>query len=144
MEGCGSADAFADVVKNRQRTSSRRGILKAEAVQEAAAVLASHGVSTPGELRGRGADAFAAIEADWRAIQGHGSGLSWEYFLMLCGISGVKADRHIRRFVAEALDVSGAQVSAAHARGLVIAASDELGIDWRVADFAVWNEMSNR
>lgn len=63
---------------------------------------------------------------------------------MLCGISGVKADRHIRRFVAEALDVPESQVSAADARRLVIAASDELGIDWRVADYAIWNEMSSR
>ena len=144
IEGCGSADAFAEVVANRQRTSTRSGILKAEAVPKAAAVLASHGVGTPEELRELDADALAAVEADWRAIAGQGTGLSWEYFLMLCGISGVKADRHIRRFVAEALDVPEAQVTAADARALVIAASDELGIDWRVADYAIWNEMSSR
>ncbi len=144
IEGCGSPDAFAEAVNNRQRTSSRSGILKAEAVQRAAAVLASYGVSTPQLLLGLDAGALAAIEADWRAIQGQGSGLSWEYFLMLCGISGVKADRHIRRFVAEALDVPESQVGAADARRLVIAASDELGIDWRVADYAIWNEMSSR
>jgi hypothetical protein len=73
-----------------------------------------------------------------------GERLSWEYFLMLCGISGVKADRHIRRFVAEAFDVPEAQVSPADARALVIGASDELGIDWRVADYTIWNEMSSR
>jgi hypothetical protein len=144
IDGCGSPDAFAEAVKNRQRTSSRSGILKAEAVQKAAAVLASHDVSTPEQLRGLDADALAATEADWCGIEGQGSGLSWEYFQMLCGISGVKADRHIRRFVAEALDVREAQVSAADARALVIAASDELGTDWRVADYAIWNEMSNR
>jgi hypothetical protein len=144
IEGCGSADAFAEAVNNRQRTSSRSGILKAEAVQKVAAVLASHGVSTPEQLQAMDASALAAIEADWRAVQGQGSGLSWEYFLMLCGISGVKADRHIRRFVAEALDVPEAQVSAADARALVIAASDELSIDWRVADYAIWNKMSSR
>lgn len=144
IEGCGSADAFAETVNNRQRTSSRSGILKAEAVEKAAAVLASHGVSTPEHLHALDGSALAAIEADWRAIRGQGSGLSWEYFLMLCGISGVKADRHIRRFVAKALDVPEAQVSAADARALVIAASDELSIDWRVADYAIWNEMSGR
>lgn len=63
---------------------------------------------------------------------------------MPCGISGVKADRHIRRFVAEALDVPTSDLSAAEARSLVIAASDELGIEWRVADYAIWNGMSSR
>jgi hypothetical protein len=84
------------------------------------------------------------IETDWRTIRGQGSGLSWEYFLMLCGISGIKTDCHIRRFIGEALDVSESQVSATDARALVIAASEELGIDWRVSDYAFWNEMSSR
>jgi hypothetical protein len=61
---------------------------------------------------------------------------------MLCGISGVKADRHIRRFVAEALVVPESQVSAAEPEDLVIAASDELGIDRRVADYAIWEAMA--
>ena len=144
IESCGSADAFAEVVNNRQRTSPRSGILKAEAVQRAAAVLASYGVTTPEQVRVLDSETMSAIEADWRTIPGQGSGLSWEYFLMLCGIGGVKADRHIRRFVAEALRVAEAQVTAGDARALVIAASDELGISWRVADYAIWNEMSSR
>lgn len=136
--------AEAPVTQSARRCDDERGILKVEAIQRAAAVLASYGVSTPEHLQGMDAPALAAIEADWRAIQGQCSGLSWEYFLMLCGISGVKADRPIRRFVAGALEVSESQVGAADARALVIAGSDELGIEWRVADYAIWKEMSSR
>lgn len=46
-----------------------------EAVRRAAAVLASPGASTPERLWRLDSGALAAIEADWRAIQGQGSGL---------------------------------------------------------------------
>jgi len=141
---CGSPDAFANAVKNRQRTSTRSGILKAEAVGKAADALARRGLRTPTQLRDLDRQDLAALEADWRGIEGQGSGLSFEYFLMLCGMSGVKADRHIRRFVAEAVGATEGEVSADAARALVIAASDELGLEWRVADYAIWNEMASR
>lgn len=138
------AHAFADAVRNRQRTSSKSGILKAEAVLLGAEVMAKHGVRTPENLRALDRSALDALEQDWRQITGQGSGLSYEYLLMLCGISGVKADRHIRRFVAEALGAAEQHVSAGDARALVTACAEELGIDARVADFAIWNEMSAR
>jgi hypothetical protein len=144
IAGCGSIDAFADAVDNHQRTSSRNGILKAEAVRDAAALLAKHGVRTPEGLRSLNGADLGAVQTGWCQIRGQRSGLSWEYFLMLCGISGVKADRHVRRFVAEALSLTESQVGAAEARSLVIEASDNLGIDWRVADYAIWDEMSGR
>jgi hypothetical protein len=138
------SQAFADAVKNRQRTSTRSGILKAEAVKLAAELLAKHGINTPADLRELDAEDLAALEADWRAITGQRSGISFEYMLMLCGIEGVKVDRHIRRFVAEALGVPVAQISVADARALVTAAADQLGITWRVADYAIWDKMSSR
>jgi hypothetical protein len=144
IAGQGSPEAFADAVKNRQRTSTRSGILKAEAVKLAAEVLRKHGIMTPADLRELDAKALAALEADWRAITGQGSGISFEYLLMLCGIEGVKVDRHIRRFVAESLSVPEGQVTVADARALVTAAADRLGITWRVADYAIWDEMSSR
>jgi hypothetical protein len=107
-------------------------------------VLRKHGIKTPADLRELDAKALAALDADWRAITGQGSGISFEYLLMLCGIEGVKVDRHIRRFVAESLSVPEGQITVVDARALVTAAADRLGITWRVADYAIWDEMSSR
>lgn len=144
IEGCGSADSFAAAVKNRQRTSSTGGILKAEAAEQAAALLIAHDVDTPRALRSLDTDARQRLEEEWRAIRGQRYGTSWDYFLMLNGISGVKTDRQICRFVAEALGVREADVSPSRARALVVAASEQLGIGARVLDFAIWEYMSSR
>jgi hypothetical protein len=144
IDGCGSAEEFAASVANRQRTSSTNGILKADAVRQAATLLVTQNVETPAVLRSLDSVARQRLEERWRGIRGQASGLSWDYFVMLNGMSGVKADRMIRRFVAEALDLRESDVPPARARTLVVAASDELGIDARVTDFAVWEAMSAR
>src|SRR5580698_4671667 len=76
------------VFRNRQRTSTRSGILKVEATYRFA--------------KGLQHDLQRAI----KSIPGQGSGLSYAYFLMLAGNeNGVKADRMVTRFVADALGV---------------------------------------
>jgi hypothetical protein len=90
--------------RNRQRTSTRSGILKAEATYRFAKVLQQFGILTfAGVLKsGVRDDLRRAI----KAIPGQGSGLSYAYFLILAGNeNGVKADRMVTRFVADALGV---------------------------------------
>lgn len=87
---------------NRQRTSPRGGILKAEAVLRYCRALQSHGVETLQDML------RAAGNADLRRtiamIPGHSSGISWNYLLMLCGdVNRIKPDRMVVRFVADAL-----------------------------------------
>ena len=84
----GGAEGFADVVQNRQRTSSRSGILKAEAVMLAAELLATAAFESPRDLASAAPEQVAALRARWTAIPGQGSGLSWDYFLMLTGLRG--------------------------------------------------------
>ncbi len=101
----GSWDQMADVVfRNRQRTAPRSGILKAEAVYRFAKTLQNFGVeSRPDAVKtGLRADIRRALTA----IPGQTSGLSYNYFLILAGnTDGVKADRMVTRFVADALGV---------------------------------------
>lgn len=91
-----------EIFGNRQRTSSRSGILKAEAVFKFAKTLHSFGIeSFEDALK-------AASRKDVRqgieSIPGQHSGISYDYFLMLVGdTNGVKADRMVRGFVAYAL-----------------------------------------
>lgn len=95
-------DIARDVFANRQRTSTRSGILKAEAVYRFSKVLQHFGIETFADsLRlGLRDDVRQAI----KSIPGQGSGLSFHYFLILAGhTDAVKADRMVRRFVANAL-----------------------------------------
>ena len=131
---------------NRQRTSSRSGILKADAVIRFAQAL-----------RGAGIDGFPDIQNSARAeralqavslIPGQRSGLSFEYLLMLAGDNNrVKADRMVCRFVAEA---AGRQDIAPDVAGAaVIAACDALSREFpnltpRLLDHIIWSYQRGR
>jgi hypothetical protein len=89
---------------NRQRTSSRSGILKSDAVHRFANALLSAGINRPSDLR----DAARLKKAETlvKEIPGQGTGITFTYFLMLSGEGAfVKSDTHIRRFVSDGLGV---------------------------------------
>jgi hypothetical protein len=93
------------VFQNRQRTSSRSGILKAEAVCRFARGLRSSDVDShadiPKEVKFDPPDHLVSTVT---AIPGPSSGISLKYFLMLAGYDGtIKPDRMVVRFVADAL-----------------------------------------
>ena len=102
-----------EVFRNRQRTSSRSGILKAEAVYRFAKALATHGIDTladAADLDPMQPVADTIIETI-KTIPGQGSGISFKYFCMLAGNDNLfKPDRMVRRFVAEALRVPEVKV----------------------------------
>lgn len=136
IDKSGGPDAFAAVVRNRQRTSASGGILKAEAVRLAAAVLVAGDMQTPTDLASAEPEQLEALREQWTSIRGQASGLSWDYLLMLTGVQGVKADRMIRRFVADALGVDEIAISAQDARMLVTAAAARLGVGISDLDYA--------
>lgn len=75
----------------------------------------------------------------WGSVPGQGSGISWSYFLMLSGAAGVKADRMIRRFVAEALGrADETEVSMQEAIALVTATAERLGVSAATLDHQIW------
>ncbi len=94
-----------EVFDNHQRTSTRSGILKAEAVYRFARTLKGFRIETFADalqfgLRGD-------IRASIAAIPGQGSGLSHSYFLILAGNkNAVKADRMVTRFVLDGTGLS--------------------------------------
>jgi len=94
-----------EVFKNQQRTSSKSGILKAEAVFKFCKVLQRFGIETFADALKSGLrqDLRLAI----KRISGQGSGISYNYLLILVGHEdAVKPDRMLTRFVANALGVS--------------------------------------
>lgn len=97
-------DMATEVFRNHHRTSSRSGILKAEAAYRFAETLRGFGIETfTDELR-------TSLRPDIRAaitqIRGQGSGLSFFYFLILAGNkNAVKADRMVTRFVLDGTEL---------------------------------------
>lgn len=139
---------FAEKLDNRCRTSTRSGILKAEAVLLAAASLVRHDIVDLPSWRSRSADE-AALEAtgrEFRSINGQRSGLSWNYLCMLAGDDNrVKPDRMVVRYVETALRRE--RVLPKEAADLLVAATTALcgtsgyppALTARQLDSAIWN-----
>ncbi len=93
---------YEELFGNKQRTSPRGGILKAEAVHRFANALLNSGINTFSDVRDHGK--LEAAEKRVKEIPGQRSGITFKYFLMLAGEdSFVKPDTHLRRFVSDAL-----------------------------------------
>lgn len=134
-------DSFAaDVVCNRQRTSTRGGILKSDAVLRYAEVLGDHEVRYLQDVAPRAGD--QDLGRALRAVKGQASGISTSYFFMLAGDEMlVKPDRMLERFVSRAI---GREVDVGSIQPLVTAACHRLqgehpGLTPRGLDHAMWN-----
>jgi hypothetical protein len=144
IEASGGPEGFALRMRNRQRTSSRNGILKAEAVLQEARILEHESVAVPADLAGASEERLQHLRARWSAVPGQASGISWRAFCMLVGLADVKPDRMIRRYVATALGRSGeTAVGVEEARNLVMATAAHLGVSPRDLDYAIWSHQSS-
>ena len=146
IESVGGPQQFAEhVVKNSMRTSSRNGVLKAEAVARASEVLSQMGVESAADLRKRFNE--SAVEGGWRAVRGQRSGISWHYLLILANVEDVKADRMIRRFVSVAAglsDIAAADAANAVRSAHAILLADFPQLSLRTLDHAIWSAQRGR
>ncbi|RZT84649.1 hypothetical protein EV383_1500 [Pseudonocardia sediminis] len=140
MDAVGT-DTFAEtVLKNRQRTSPRGGIRKAQAALEYAGALVDAGVERYADLPALFADntRLAALEGRLRDVPGNGSGdVRLGYLWMLLGDDHtIKPDRMVLRWLERVL---GRTVGTGEARTLLTDAAVEIGrTPWEL-DHAVWN-----
>ena len=142
LERIGAADPeelARNLFGNRQRTSPRNGILKADAAVRFAQVLQHGRIEYLQDAAGLGER--PDIEASVHRIPGQSSGLSWRYFLMLAGDETLtKPDRMVLRFLARAL---GREPAADEAQALLEQAVVELRSDCpaltpRLLDHLIW------
>ena len=98
------AEGMAEsVFQNRQRTSSRSGILKAEAVLLYCRTLIKAGINDFPDLD---VERREYAEAIILGLPGQSSGITFDYFMMLAGDDNlIKPDRMVQRYVAHALDL---------------------------------------
>lgn len=139
-------DRFAaDVLHNRQRTSPRAGILKAEAALQYAEALVDSGVSTFADLAQLMADPKRAdrLETRLRAVRGNGTGdVRLGYFWMLVGSDDlVKPDRMVLGWLEGSL---GRRPEALEARNLLAGAAQQLACTPWALDHAIWNDQRTR
>lgn len=140
FERAGLDDMTAVAFRNRQRTSPRGGILKADAVYRFASALRRHKVEFFQDVPGAADN--EALAGEIRSIPGQGSGLSLGYFWMLAGSDdNVKPDRMVLRFLSAVL---GRAVRVDEAQRLLRAATTRLRpkhphLTPRLLDFVVWN-----
>ncbi|KAA8719185.1 heme peroxidase [Corynebacterium spheniscorum] len=103
--------------------------------------MAGHSLETVSDVVDRLAERESRERSDiakeWLAITGQSSGLNWNYFLMLVGIPGVKADRMVIRFVTETLG-RPKEVSSKEASRLVEAVADDLNLNYIQLDHTIW------
>ncbi|MFD4779758.1 heme peroxidase [Rhodococcus qingshengii] len=141
----GGPQEWAAMTNNRKPTSTTKGApLKAAAIHEAAGRLRELGIDSTDDLRAADADALAVAKKVWSAVPGQRSGITWNYFLMLAGIPGVKADRMVIRYVADAIGTTPENVSAADAAMLVKAVAVKSGHNVTHLDHAIWRFESGR
>lgn len=104
IEKIGGPENFAkNVLKNRQRTSTKNGILKSEAIYIIAKILKNYGVNNKDDLdKIRFSSEGKLLEEDILKVKGQKSGVMLKYFYMLCGNPNLcKPDRQLHRFVTE-------------------------------------------
>jgi len=133
-------DRFAsEVMRNRARTSTRGGILKAEAALEFARVLSDRGIQSLQDMSLHLVD--TELEFELRRVHGQASGISVRYFFMLAGAQHlIKPDRMVIRFLSQVL---GRAVDADQAQALVSGAVETLRQDYpaitaQAIDAAIW------
>lgn len=139
-------DESADVLfNNRQRTSTRSGILKSNAVFLFGQALKKDGIQSLRDYQESGISCTG--EADIRAIPGQRSGISLQYFYMLAGRDDFcKPDRHILRFISscvgETITTSQAQHIMAETVADLIHQYPTLTV--RSLDYAIWEYMARK
>jgi len=140
ISGYGPDRFAAEILKNRARTSSQSGILKAEAALRFAEVLRVHDVQVLQDLHGRSED--MALDMDLRIVKGQGSGIAVRYFFMLTGADHlIKPDRMILGSLERQLHRS---VGPLEAQTLFTAAAQRLlaehpTVTAQGLDYAIWS-----
>jgi hypothetical protein len=134
----GGTDEFVrEIAKNRQRTSTLNGILKASAVLMVALRIKSLGLITPTDV----VQSQDSVKEFWLKIKGQRSGISFGYFMMLLGQEGVKPDRMIIRFLEESLS---RKVSPDEAQELLAKVAMTKNLSQIQLDHAIWNYQRER
>ncbi|MBU8826982.1 hypothetical protein [Mycolicibacterium goodii] len=113
-------------------------VLKGEAMRQAATALMAIGIDTTQDLRcaADNPDALKEVRRAWVSVHGLGKA-SWDYFLMLAGPDGSKADTLLIRYVGRALKLP-AQAAPDRVQAALKCAANTLKVTEKRLDHAIW------
>lgn len=133
------------VFNNKQRTSTKNGILKSEAVIRFIKVLHVNGIETKNDFL-----SFANREkliSEVKTIKGQTKGTTFDYLLMLSGdMEYLKKDRHIEKFFMKyfnVTDISYDNLKIEFEKQLEVVRKKYPDYNIRTLDSVIWNFMSN-
>lgn len=141
FDGYGSIQNFAKEVLNRQRTSPKNGILKAEATLDILKVLAAHGVKDIESFNSLDTIKQNELDKAILSVKGQSSGIMLKYLYMLVGNDDVcKPDRMLHRFVS---NISGRRMTDDELQIVLTQACEELKSEFptltvRILDNQIW------
>jgi len=127
------------IFKNKQRTSTKNGILKSQAVYEFCKVLKKYNVNYFQDVKK--IISSKKFEIDIKKIKGQSSGISLKYFFMLTGSDDfIKPDRMVLRFLKNILNRN---ISLEEAHNLLKETTKELKTEYtnlnpRLLDHQIW------
>lgn len=142
----GGPDSWARKIGNKNRTSTRSGVLKAEAIRDAAKELEVAQIHDTESLRRLASDEsqLSQVRQAWCGVKGQSTGITWHYLQMLAGTPGVKPDRMICRFIADSLELPRHSVTPQFALEILTAAADQMTMSPTDLDHAVWQFQRSR
>lgn len=128
---------------NRQRTSTRSEVPKAQAARDYAEILINADVKTVDDVAVDDATRLTKIGAELARVPGHGKrGVRLGYLWMLAGHDHtVKPDRMVLRWIRRVLDRN---VSVDETRELIAKAAVRLQLTPWAIDHAIWNDECQR
>lgn len=137
LEEMGGVERWSATVGTRHKAPGT-SVLKGEAMLRAAEALVSINIDTTVDLRKATEDPaeLAAVRRAWIGVHGLGKA-SWDYFLMLAGPDGSKADTLLIRYVTRALNLPK-PVEPSHAQSALRCAAHTLGVTQKRLDHAIW------
>lgn len=135
-----------NVVSNLKPAHTKpHALLKAEIIERAAQLMVDLGIDSVEDLRTtvEGSPQDNPVHTGWKKLPSQGSGVTYNYLLILAVMPSVKPDRMILRFLSDALG-KGTELSFGRAVALIRAAADELQVSSRTLDHIVWRAASGR
>lgn len=136
----GDFELLAETVfRNRQRTSSTNGMLKAEACYDVAKVLKEHNIETFTDFRNMSAETEKKVVAEIKQVKGQGSGIMIDYLFMLAGDENkFKPDRHLLSFISDTLEDNN-EISELFKSAHQILKDKHPDLTIRHLDYLIWN-----
>lgn len=147
FEEAGGSAEWAELVDNRKPAhTGPEAPLKAAVIQRAATVLQELRITTRDDVHAVYAKnhSFDELKRDWLRLPSQSSGVTFNYFLILCGFQSVKPDRMVIRFVEEHAGLRVKDITPLQTAELIARVAEMYPTEPRMLDHVIWRHVSGR